>query len=221
MDSLRLAQLMCSRLCHDLITPVGAITTGLEIIDESEGDIDRELMDLTVSSSKNAAQRLVFYRAAFGFSSTASIDSVAAFKQMLLPYLDTYKIKADISETTPISQDLFKDHARLLINLMGILPEVAPYGGDLNLSFFEREECLQLELGLRGDLVGLKSATVSVINGDFQEQDITPHTVQSYLIHRLLQDVDATITFVENSKSNVQITLSTNMSLSQKTGALF
>jgi len=61
-----LAALLCSRVCHDIISPVGAINNGLELLDEGGADV--EAMDLIRSSALNASVRLKFARLAFGAS---------------------------------------------------------------------------------------------------------------------------------------------------------
>ena len=76
-DNLELAALLCSRVCHDLISPVGAIVNGLEVLDDNPKPEDREFaLDLIRKSAKTASARLQFCRLAFGAagSSGAQID---------------------------------------------------------------------------------------------------------------------------------------------------
>src|SRR5271165_7580217 len=76
-DNLELAALLCSRVCHDLISPVGAIVNGLEVLDDNPKPEDREFaLDLIRKSARTASARLQFCRLAFGAagSSGAQID---------------------------------------------------------------------------------------------------------------------------------------------------
>src|SRR5258708_6385053 len=71
-DSLELAALLCSRVCHDLISPVGAIVNGLEVLDDNPKPDDREFaLDLIRKSAKTASARLQFCRLAFGAAGSA------------------------------------------------------------------------------------------------------------------------------------------------------
>lgn len=221
MDSLRLAQLMCSRLCHDLITPVGAISTGLEILEESEGDFDPELMSLTSSSAKNAAQRLVYYRAAFGFSSISAYDSIEKIIQVIKSYLLTYKVDLEWSLSGEPESNLVKDFARVIINLVGVIVETAPYGGKLTLEFICNDEGMTSYFSLTGDLVGLKKDSKQALIGAFSEEDITPHNVQSYLIYLFLKMKEASLEITKDSKQDVSLTMTTQSHYSQLTGSLF
>src|SRR6516164_2744068 len=72
-DALDLAALLCSRVCHDLISPTGAIVNGLEVLDEKESDQETKnfALDLIRKSAKAASARLQFCRLAFGAAGSA------------------------------------------------------------------------------------------------------------------------------------------------------
>src|ERR1700709_2565098 len=71
-DALELAALLCSRVCHDLISPVGAIVNGLEVLDDNPKPDDREFaLDLIRKSAKTASARLQFCRLAVGAAGSA------------------------------------------------------------------------------------------------------------------------------------------------------
>src|SRR5207253_9719938 len=71
-DTLELAALLCSRVCHDLSSPVGAIVNGLEVLDEDPKPDDRDFaLDLIRKSAKTASARLQFCRLAFGAAGSA------------------------------------------------------------------------------------------------------------------------------------------------------
>ena len=63
---LRVAQLLSSRLCHDLVGPIGAVNTGLELLQEGFDD-DEKALGLVADSAGEASRRLTFFRGAFGF----------------------------------------------------------------------------------------------------------------------------------------------------------
>src|ERR1700675_2222441 len=73
LDALDLAALLCSRVCHDLISPTGAIVNGLEVLEEKESDQETRnfALDLIKKSAKTASARLQFCRLAFGAAGSA------------------------------------------------------------------------------------------------------------------------------------------------------
>ena len=70
MNEIRLIELLCSKLCHDLVGPVGAIGNGMELLEEEDLGMSKEALDLTAQSSRRASAILQFYRIAYGLGQT-------------------------------------------------------------------------------------------------------------------------------------------------------
>src|SRR6202140_4712306 len=129
-DALELAALLCSRVCHDLISPVGAIVNGLEVLDDNPKPEDREFaLDLIRKSAKTASARLQFCRLAFGAagSSGAQIDLGDA-QTMARGHLED--AKTTIVWNLPRVL-LPKNRVKLLLNMMVIAQQTIPRGGVL------------------------------------------------------------------------------------------
>ena len=129
-DALELAALLCSRVCHDLISPVGAIVNGLEVLDDNPKPEDREFaLDLIRKSAKTASARLQFCRLAFGAagSSGAQIDLGDA-QAMARGHLEDGK--TTITWNLPRVL-LPKNRVKLLLNMMVIAQQTIPRGGVL------------------------------------------------------------------------------------------
>ncbi|MBE0532481.1 MAG: hypothetical protein IH626_16775, partial [Rhodospirillales bacterium] len=78
---LRVAQLLCSRVCHDLIGPVGAVASGIELMGE-DGSMAEDAMALIVKSSAQASRRLAFFRTAFGLGGATGPRAVAEARDL-------------------------------------------------------------------------------------------------------------------------------------------
>src|SRR6188508_1792327 len=66
-SSTDLAALLCSRLCHDLLSPIGALSNGLELLaDEKDPEMRARCFELLEQSAKISADKLKFFRLAFG-----------------------------------------------------------------------------------------------------------------------------------------------------------
>src|SRR3954453_23444743 len=129
-DMLELAALLCSRGCHDLISPVGAIVNGLEVLDDNPKPDDRDFaLDLIRKSAKTASARLQFCRLAFGAagSSGAQIDLGDA-QAMARGHLED--TKTTITWNLPRVL-LAKNRVKLLLNMMEIAQQTKPRGGVL------------------------------------------------------------------------------------------
>ena len=131
-DALELAALLCSRVCHDLISPVGAIVNGLEVLDDDPKPEDREFaLDLIRKSAKTASARLQFCRLAFGAagSSGAQIDLGDA-QTMARGHIEDGKS----SITWNLPRLLMpKNRVKLLLNMLVIAQQTIPRGGTLTI----------------------------------------------------------------------------------------
>src|ERR1700761_2768660 len=129
-DALELAALLCSKVCHDLISPVGAIVNALEVLDDSNKPEDREFaLELIRKSSTTASARLQFCRLAFGAagSSGAQIDLGDALN-MAKGHIEDGK--CTIAWNLPRLL-LPKNRVKLLLNMLIIAQQTIPRGGVL------------------------------------------------------------------------------------------
>jgi histidine phosphotransferase ChpT len=129
-DIIELAALLCSRVCHDLISPVGAIVNGLEVLDDNPKPDDREFaLDLIRKSAKTASARLQFCRLAFGAAGSAGAQiDVGDAQTMARGHLEDDKTK--IAWNLPRVL-LPKNKVKLLLNMMVIAQQTIPRGGVL------------------------------------------------------------------------------------------
>jgi histidine phosphotransferase ChpT len=129
-DILELAALLCSRVCHDLISPVGAIVNGLEVLDDNPKPDDREFaLDLIRKSAKTASARLQFCRLAFGAAGSAGAQiDVGDAQTMARGHLEDDKTKITWNLPRVL---LPKNKVKLLLNMMVIAQQTIPRGGVL------------------------------------------------------------------------------------------
>jgi len=127
-DDFELAALLCSRLCHDLIGPVGAIGNGLEVLeDERDAAMREQAMDLVGQSAEQAARKLRFYRLAFG-AATGGGSDLAEARRAAEEMFAGGKVKL----TWPTgAQSMERLQLKLLLNLILAGAEALPRGGEV------------------------------------------------------------------------------------------
>src|SRR6202050_2650717 len=148
-DALELAALLCSRVCHDLISPVGAIVNGLEVPDDNPKPEDRDFaLDLIRKSAKTASARLQFCRLAFGAagSAGAAIDLGGA-QNMARGHLED--AKTSITWNLPRVL-LAKNRVKLLLNMMVIAQQTIPRGGMITVDPIGEGEALSFRVAASG-----------------------------------------------------------------------
>jgi len=130
LGALDLAALLCSRVCHDLISPIGAIVNGVEVLDEDKNEETREFaLDLIKKSALQASAKLQFCRIAFGAagSAGAQIDLGDAEKAARGLLEDG---KTSLAWNLP-RQLMAKNRVKLLLNMLMIAAGAVPRGGTL------------------------------------------------------------------------------------------
>lgn len=123
-----LAAMLCSRVCHDLINPIGAIGNGLEVLDDpKQGDMAEGARDLIASAAKQSRAKLEFARLAYGASSTAGTDIDTRECERVARILFEIE-KADLEWDVPLIL-LPKHKAKLFMNMLLIAAGSVPRGG--------------------------------------------------------------------------------------------
>ena len=123
-----LAAMLCSRVCHDLINPVGAIGNGLEVLaDPGQSAMADGAQELIANSAKQARAKLEFARLAYGASSTAGTDFDTRECERVAKLLFEIE-KADLDWQVPLIL-LPKHKAKLLMNMLLIASMAVPRGG--------------------------------------------------------------------------------------------
>ncbi|MBW8789791.1 MAG: histidine phosphotransferase, partial [Rhizobium leguminosarum] len=145
-----LAALLCSRVCHDVISPVGAINNGLELLDE--GGADSDAMDLIRTSALNASVRLKFARLAFGASGSvgASIDTGEA--ERAAKDFAVAEKKTEVIWNGPRAI-VAKNRVKLLLNLFLVAYSAIPRGGVLEVTLENPEFDARFRLTAKGKLM--------------------------------------------------------------------
>ena len=171
-----LAALLCSRVCHDVISPVGAINNGLELLDD--GGADEDAMDLIRTSAINASARLQFARIAFGAAGSAGVQIDTGDAQAVAEnYMKNEKPEFT---WTGARAYLAKSKVKLLLNLILIANGSIPRGGTLDVSMEVEGEDAKLTLTSKGRMLRVPQKFQDMLDGRTSEDPIDAHAVQYY-----------------------------------------
>jgi histidine phosphotransferase ChpT len=181
LSDLDLSALLCSRVCHDVISPVGAIANGLELMDDPENDAEMKAsaLDMVRSAAKSATAKLKFCRIAFGAagSAGAQIDMGEA-GDIAKAFVGEEKIKLDWQvprENRP------KQDVKLLLNMLLLAIEALPRGGVITMT----TEGAGFMVRAKGDRAKLKEAMVAVIDGTSDLNTLDARLIQPYYARML------------------------------------
>ena len=184
-DTLELAALLCSRVCHDLISPVGAIVNGLEVLDDNPKPDDREFaLDLIRKSAKTASARLQFCRLAFGAAGSAGAQiDLGDAQAMARGHIEDGK--TSIVWNLPHVL-LPKNRVKLLLNMMVIAQQTIPRGGALTVDAIGEGDTMGFRIAATGLNARLPQNIADLLSPS-HGATVDAHAVQPYYTRLLAQ----------------------------------
>lgn len=171
-----LASLLASRICHDLISPVGAVNNAMELYEEGLGD--DEALQLAQMSAANASARLQFARLAYGTAGSAG-DSVGAnsAEKLARDYLGKDRLSMDWQAEMP---HLPKEAAKFLLNLIILAAAAIPRGGKIEVLLAGKENRPRFYLRAQGAVCRLPADFAALYRGEMTKEGVSAHNIQFY-----------------------------------------
>src|SRR5512141_1145599 len=177
-EALDLAALLCSRVCHDLISPVGAIGNGLEVLEEEKDEATKTFaLDLIKKSAATASARLQFCRIAFGAAGSAGAaidlgDAEGVARGMLED--ETTKLTWGLPRVL-----LPKNRVKLLRNLLVLAGGTIPRGGSLAIEPVGEGDTMGFKVTASGLNARIPQAVPGLVAGE-AENPIDAHAIQPF-----------------------------------------
>jgi histidine phosphotransferase ChpT len=193
MNPVDLASLLCSRLCHDLMSPVGALNNGIELLaDEQDPDMRDKCLELLADSARASANKLKFFRLAFG--------AAGGFGEEI----DTHEAEAALAglfgpdrriELGWVVSDnkLPKDAVKLLLNLALIAGDALVRGGRLDVGAERRDGEIELAVRAEGSRILLDPALREMLASGGTGNPVEPRSAGAWLAHKLVADAGGSI----------------------------
>ena len=178
LEALDLAALLCSRVCHDIISPVGAIINGLEVLDEDNSEDMREFANgLIKRSARQASAKLQFARLAFGAAGSAGAEiDLGDAQKVATGYMEGEK--AEFSWEAPRVL-MAKNLVKLLLNLILLANAAVPRGGTIHVNVPSADPA-RFVLRSAGPSARIPPAFDKLVPGDIAELTIDAQLVQAY-----------------------------------------
>lgn len=179
LDSLDLAALLCSRVCHDVISPVGAIVNGLEVLeDEKDAEMRGFALDLIKKSARTASARLQFCRLAFGAagSAGAAIDTGDA-EQVARGLLADEKTQIEWDAPRVLMP---KNKVKLVLNLCLIAAAAIPRGGHIKVAITGSDDAPHIVVEATGQNARVASHVPQLLAGTPAAGSVDAHGIQAY-----------------------------------------
>lgn len=184
-QSLDLASLLCSRLCHDLLSPVGALNNGLELLaEERDPEMRKRCMELLEQSARTSADKLKFFRLAFGaaggFGDTVPVEEPKALIDALVSGNERITVGWNLGVP-----ELPKPAVKVLLNLAHIGIDALVRGGTLEIGAELRDGAAEIVIRATGAKVVFDPVIGKALDGALDPGELSSRTAPAHMIQQL------------------------------------
>ncbi|WP_394730848.1 histidine phosphotransferase family protein [Altererythrobacter sp. GH1-8] len=181
-SQIELASLLCSRLCHDLLSPVGALSNGLELLaDETDPDMRDRCIELLEQSARTSANKLKFFRLAFGaaggFGEAVPIEEAQGVVEALASDGKPVELKWAIEGSS-----LPKPAVKVLLNLAHIALDALIRGGRLDIGAEVRDGKVEIVVRASGDRIAFDDTIGKALQGELSLSELSSRTAAAHMI---------------------------------------
>ena len=193
LESLDLAALLCSRVCHDLISPVGAIVNGMEVLEETDDESTKTFaLDLIKKSADQASARLQFCRLAFGAAGSAGAEiDLGDAEKLARGFFEDEKVRLGWQLPRML---MGKNRVKLLLNLLIIAAQIIPRGGTITADTEGEGDGLGFRISAAGLNARIPQTMPVLVTADIGGP-VDAHAIQPYYTGLLARACGLAVTF--------------------------
>ena len=202
LESLDLAALLCSRVCHDLISPVGAIVNGLEVLEDENDEATKTFaLELIKKSARQASARLQFCRLAFGAAGSAGAQiDLGDAENVARGFLEDDKTKIVWHLPHVL---LPKNRVKLLLNLLLLAGQTIPRGGNLTVDPIGEGDALGFKVTAVGLNARIPQAVPGLLSGEPAGHAVDAHAIQPFFAGMLARACGLLVELAANGEGVV------------------
>jgi histidine phosphotransferase ChpT len=193
MNPVDLASLLCSRLCHDLMSPVGALNNGIELLaDETDPEMREKCLELLADSARASANKLKFFRLAFGAAGGFGEEIDTHEAEVALEGLFGPERRIELGWAVS-DEKLPKGAVKLLLNLAMLAGDALVRGGHLDVGAELRGGEIELAVRAEGPRILLDPILRDTLANGANGAPVEPRAAGAWLAHNLVAEAGGTI----------------------------
>jgi histidine phosphotransferase ChpT len=202
-SSTDLAALLCSRLCHDLLSPVGALSNGLELLaDEKDPEMRQRCFELLEQSAQISTDKLKFFRLAYGaaggFGEAVPADEPRGLVAGLIAGNERIELQWAVTEPT-----LPKPAVKVLLNLASIAIDALVRGGSLAVGAERRDGATEIAVRASGPRVAFDTNIGRALEGTLSDDELSGRTAPAHMIRMLADELGGGVQYALSGEALV------------------
>ena len=193
MTEIEFSALMVSRVCHDLVGPLGAVVNGLEVLeDERDAGMREDALKLVSSSANQALARIQFMRIAFGAAGSAGAElDLQEVGRLIAGLLEGGKTRLEWNVPHAYWA---KDWAKLLMNATLLGADCLPRGGVVRVDATDNPPAFKIHAS--GTHIRVSEDVEKSLRGEQSDDGLDARGIQPFLTHKLSRTVNAGLTIM-------------------------
>jgi len=175
----RVAELLASRLCHDLVGPIGAVGNGLELLADDEFGMAEDAMQLTTNSARQASNILQFFRLAYGMAGARVGPDYSQIRDLSAALLGPSRTKLDWT-AVEAPEGAPDGIAKLVMNMIALGHEALPRGGQLTVEILRGAGGIDSIVTAKGQDAHLRPEALAGLQDEIDLDELSPRGVHGY-----------------------------------------
>ena len=202
-QSVDLAAMLCSRLCHDMLSPVGALNNGLELLAmEDDPEMRKSVIALLEQSATTSTNKLKFFRLAFGAAGGFGDRVDVSEPKALINALGEAKNNVDIHWAIEAA-NLAKPAVKVLLNFAQIALDALVRGGTLDIGAEVRDGKCEIVVRATGSKIGFDDTIGKALDGSFDRAELSSRTAAAHMIHLLAEGAGGGLQYARTDETLV------------------
>lgn len=189
---LSILELVCSRLCHDMVGPVGAATNGIELLRELSTAQTDDIIDMTDASTRTAWRRLEFFRVAFGYAGGRGGWGTTELGKLAQGMLTDSRVTLEWRVGASIDE-LQSRGGKLVLNLLLLVAEAMPRGGTLTVTLARKGDAIGVSMHGEGPNAAMNPRVANTVQGKIPPGELDSRVILAHLAYLQIGDAEAEI----------------------------
>ena len=196
--SIDLAAMLCSRLCHDMLSPVGALSNGLELLAlETDDEMRENVMGLLEQSARTSTSKLKFFRLAFGAAGGFGDRVDMSEPRSLIEALLVDKGNITVNWALDVA-NLGKPAVKVLLNFAQIAIDALVRGGTLDVGAEIRDGNCEIVVRATGPKIGFDDNIGKALDGSLDPVELSSRTAAAHMIALLAEQHNGGVQFARD-----------------------
>lgn len=203
----QILEILVSRICHDLISPVGAINNGLELIEDMGFEDGAEALELVQSSATTAGARLSLFRMAYGAAGADTNLKAVDFAKSFQDWLQGTRVTMTWDDITDVNMVMpIRGYFKTMLNIMILAAECLGAGGTVQLEM-SKQDPLTMVITATGEKVHFHDGCEDALAHKIDIEKCEPRHVHAYLTRLFAQHYGFTLNYQTNAAGHLIFTL--------------